>query len=103
MENSFKFTGLFKRRRRHHCNHGRKNNCGHGRGNSLIHAELNQEYTIKKIRADNDKIGNFLFSLGCFPGSKVTVVSKIANQYVIVIKNARYSIDKELAWCIVVD
>lgn len=102
MENSFKFNALFKRRRHQHGKHGRKNGCDRECRNSLIQAELNREYTVLKINTGNDKIGDFLFSLGCYPGGKVTVVAKIANQYVIVVKDARYSIGKELAGCIVI-
>ncbi len=103
MDNTVKFRGFFKRQRKHKNCQGRGFERNHECDNSLIYANLNQEYTIRKIRTGDMKIKDFLFTLGCYPGETVTVVSKIANQYVIVIKDARYSIDQQLASCIVVD
>jgi ferrous iron transport protein A len=68
--------------------------------NSLVKATLNTEYTIKSVETNNDDVKSFLFSLGFYEGEKITVISAITNQYVVVIKDARYSIDTELAMCI---
>jgi len=43
---------------------------------------------------------DFLFSLGCFSGESITVVSHTRNGYVISIKDARYTIDRFLAQAI---
>ena len=45
---------------------------------------------------------DFLFTLGCFEGEKVTVISVLADNYIIHVKDARYSIDKELARAILI-
>lgn len=96
----------------------RRNKCGPGMGrgkhrkrkgmccipeDSLVRAELNKEYTVKSIETNNDEIRDFLFTLGCYEGEHITMISIMANQHVIVIKDARYSIDTELAACIIVE
>lgn len=67
---------------------------------SLATAEVNKEYFIEAIETKNEEMKNFLFTLGCYEGEAITLISRIADQYVIVIKDARYSIDKNLASCI---
>ncbi len=66
----------------------------------LALAEVNTEYVIKSIDTHDKEIEDFLFSLGCYEGENITVISKIAESYVVSVKGARYSIDKELAECI---
>lgn len=63
-------------------------------------ANINQEYIIKAIETNNQEIKDFLFTLGCYEGETITVISVIANQYIVVVKDARYSIDRRLASCI---
>ncbi len=63
----------------------------------LTDADISVEYTIEGITADDDELRNFLFSLGCYAGETVTVISVLAENYVISVKDARYSIDKDLA------
>ncbi len=69
---------------------------------SLSHAKLNVTYVVDKITSNSEDMQKFLFTLGCYPGEKVTVISKLASNYIINIKDARYSIDKELADAILV-
>ena len=59
-------------------------------------------YSIKAIDSVDKEMKSFLFSLGLFSGQKVTIISKLASNYIINIKDARYSIDKELAQAILV-
>ena len=47
--------------------------------------------------ADDEELKSFLFSLGCYSGETVTVVSKKRGGYVLSIKDARYNIDEDLA------
>ncbi len=63
----------------------------------LTHAEVNSTYIIKKITTEDKAMRDFLFTLGCYDGEKITVISVIGENYIINIKNARYSIDIELA------
>ena len=64
---------------------------------NLNDAVLGQEYTITSVDTGADEdMKNFLFSLGCYSGEKITVVDKKRN-LVVAIKDARYNIDPELA------
>ena len=54
------------------------------------------------LKTDDEELNSFLFSLGCYSGESITVISHINGGCVIVIKDARYSIDKELAKAILV-
>lgn len=70
---------------------------------NLLNTEIGKEYIIKEIRTNDDEMNAFLFSLGCYSGEPITVVSHINGGCIVVIKNARYSIDKELAKAIIVN
>ena len=64
---------------------------------TLNDVDLEKEYIIKNIETGGDEeMKSFLFSLGCYSGEKITVVDRKKN-VVVSIKDARYSIDKELA------
>ncbi len=69
---------------------------------NLNSAELGKEYIIKSIETDDEELDAFLFSLGCYAGEPVTVVSRRKKTCVISLKDARYSIDSALAEAIVV-
>ncbi len=64
---------------------------------SLLNAEYGKQYKISDVRTSDEELNNFLFSLGCCPGEDVTLVSKISGNYVVSIKDGRYSIDRDLA------
>ncbi len=71
--------------------------------NSLHDGELGKEYVVKGIITDGDEeMKHFLFSLGCYEGQTITIISKLNNIFVVVIKDARYSIDLDLAKAILV-
>lgn len=69
---------------------------------NLAKAQINKEYTVKKINTNDEEIKHFLFTLGCYEGETVTVLSILSENYVISVKDARYSIDKDLAEVIIV-
>lgn len=69
---------------------------------TLLEVNEGQEYTIKNIRTDDEELNSFLFSLGCYSGEAITVVSHKKNSCVVSIKDARYNIDSGLANAIVV-
>ncbi len=69
---------------------------------NLTHTEVGTSHIIHKIDTIDNSIKDFLFTLGCFEGEIVTVVSILADIYVINVKDARYSIDKELASAILI-
>ncbi|UGA56922.1 FeoA family protein [Vibrio sp. VB16] len=64
---------------------------------NLSEAKLNKEYEIKNVISDNKEMASFLSTLGCFKGESVTVISILSDTYVISVKDARYSIDLDLA------
>ncbi len=70
---------------------------GNTENRNLTHCEMNNPYIIKKIDAQDKEMEKFLFTLGCYEGEKITVISILADNYIINVKDARYSIDKELA------
>lgn len=61
-----------------------------------------KEYIIKNIETDDEELDAFLFSLGCYSGENITVVSHLKGGCVVSIKDGRYNIDKQLADAIVV-
>ena len=64
---------------------------------NLTDAILGKEYIIQSIRTNDEELNAFLFSLGCYSGETITVVSHMRNSCVVSIKDARYNIDTELA------
>ena len=64
---------------------------------NLNDAIAGQEYIIKAIVTDDEDMDAFLFSLGCYSGEPITVVSHIKAGCVVSIKDGRYTIDHELA------
>lgn len=64
---------------------------------TLLNTHTDTEYTISHISAAEEGMKEFLFTLGCYPGEKVTVISRLAENIIINVKNARYSIDADLA------
>ena len=64
---------------------------------TLRNAELGREYTIRGIVTEDEELNAFLFSLGCYSGEPITVVSRRRGTCVIAIKDGRYCIDNQLA------
>ncbi len=64
---------------------------------TLRQAADGREYTVRSINVDDDEVQSFLFSLGCYSGEKITVVSHLRGSCVVAIKDGRYSIDNQLA------
>lgn len=69
---------------------------------NLTDANISEEYIIKDVVTDDEELNAFLFSLGCYSGEPITVVSRRKRNCVVVIKDARYSIDTELAKAILI-
>ncbi|MBR2646251.1 MAG: ferrous iron transport protein A [Clostridia bacterium] len=65
-------------------------------------AELGKEYVIKSIETDDEELNAFLFSLGCYSGEKITVISRRKGGCTVAIKDARYNIDNQLAAAILI-
>lgn len=69
---------------------------------NLNAAELGKEYIVQHIDTQDPELNSFLFSLGCYSGEPITVVSRRWGSCVVSIKDGRYSIDKGLAEAVVV-
>lgn len=69
---------------------------------TLNEALEGKEYIISKIDTDDEELDMFLFSLGCYSGEAITVVSRRKGGCVVSIKDGRYNIDNQLAESIVV-
>ncbi|MBR6770764.1 MAG: ferrous iron transport protein A [Lachnospiraceae bacterium] len=67
---------------------------------NLMDANIGEEYIIKDIVTEDEELNAFLFSLGCYSGEPITVISHIKGGCVVSIKDARYNIDNELAQAI---
>ena len=65
-------------------------------------AEEGKEYIIKSIETNDEELDAFLFSLGCYSGEPITVISHLKGGCIVSIKDGRYSIDKELAQAILI-
>ena len=69
---------------------------------NLNAAEERKEYIIERIETDDEELDSFLFSLGCYRGQPITVVSRKKNNITVAIKDARYNIDIQLAEAIII-
>ena len=57
---------------------------------NLSVAEQGKEYIIKEIKTDDEELNSFLFSLGCYSGEPITVISKLKGSLIVAIKDGRY-------------
>lgn len=69
---------------------------------NLSTAEEGKEYIVQRIDTDDEELDAFLFSLGCYSGEPITVVSHLKGGCVVSIKDGRYNIDNALAKAIIV-
>lgn len=64
---------------------------------TLRNAEVGKEYIVDAIETGDEELESFLFSLGCYSGEPITVVSKRRSGLIVAIKDGRYNIDSNLA------
>ena len=69
---------------------------------NLTEAIEGKEYIIVDVRTDDEELDAFLFSLGCYSGEPITVISHLKGGCVVSIKDGRYNIDNQLAQAIIV-
>lgn len=69
---------------------------------NLREAQVGEEYIIKEILTEDEEMDAFLFSLGCYSGEPITVISHLKGGCVVSIKDGRYTIDNELASAILI-
>ncbi|MBR6622745.1 MAG: ferrous iron transport protein A [Ruminococcus sp.] len=69
---------------------------------NLKEAIEGKEYIIRQINTDDEELNAFLFSLGCYSGEGITVISHLKGTSIVSIKDGRYSIDNQLAEAIII-
>ena len=69
---------------------------------NLHQAQEGTEYIITSIETNDEELDAFLFSLGCYGGEPITVISHKKHGCIVAIKDGRYVIDKALAEAILV-
>ena len=63
----------------------------------MTKAEEGKQYTIARIETQDPELDSFLFSLGCYSGEPITVISRRRGSCTIAVNDGRYSIDLSLA------
>ena len=69
---------------------------------NLEKAAIGEEYIVKEINSLDEELKSFLFSLGGYKGEPITVISHVRGGCMVLIKDARYNIDTDLARVILV-
>ena len=69
---------------------------------TLYTSEKGLEYKIKRIDTNDEELNSFLFSLGCYEGEPITVVSRLKGGCIVSIKDGRYHFDRALSEAILV-
>ncbi len=69
---------------------------------TLLDAMKGKEYIVTHVNTDDDALNSFLFSLGCYSGEPITVVSRRKHNCTVSIKDGRYNIDRRLAAAIMI-
>ena len=69
---------------------------------NLTMADEGKEYIIQQIETNDEEMDAFLFSLGCYSGEPITVISHLKGGCIVSIKDGRYTIDKQLAQAIII-
>ncbi|MBQ3500845.1 MAG: ferrous iron transport protein A [Oscillospiraceae bacterium] len=69
---------------------------------NLKTAEEGREYIIRSIETDDEELNAFLFSLGCYSGEPITVITHRKGGCTVSIKDGRYNIDNQLAEAIII-
>jgi ferrous iron transport protein A len=68
----------------------------------LLKAKIGQTFNIERVEG-KEKVKKFLFTLGCFEGEEITLISKLAGNYIVNIKDSRYALDESMAKSIVIE
>lgn len=64
---------------------------------NLLQAVEGKEYIVSAVQTEDEELDSFLFSLGCFSGEPITVVSRRRGGCTVAIRDGRYNIDNQLA------
>ncbi len=66
----------------------------------LSNAKVGKQYIICDINTNDEELNSFLFSLGCYVGEPITVISNLGTSCIVSIKDGRYNISRDLAQAI---
>ena len=69
---------------------------------TLKDAQEGIEYIVEALETGDEEVDAFLFSLGCYAGEPITVISHINGGCIVSIKDGRYAIDNNLANAILI-
>ena len=69
---------------------------------NLMNVPEGKEFIISRIETDDEELDSFLFSLGCYSGEPITVISRRKHSCTVSIKDGRYNLDNQLAEAIIV-
>ena len=64
---------------------------------TLFDARVGEEYRIRSVETGDDELEAFLFSLGCYAGEPITVITRTRTAFIVSIKDGRYNMDRQLA------
>ncbi len=67
---------------------------------TLLNAIQGTPYRIASIQTGDEEMDAFLFSLGCYEGENITVISHLRSGCVVSIKDGRYTLGRDLAQAI---
>ena len=67
---------------------------------NLANVQEGKEYIVRDVQTQDEELNAFLFSLGCYSGEPITVVSRRKGRCVVSIQDGRYCIDSRLAQAI---
>ena len=70
---------------------------------NLKNAQEGKQYIVRAIETDDEELDAFLFSLGCYSGEPITVISRRRGGCTISVKDGRYNIDDQLAEAIALE
>ena len=70
---------------------------------NLSDANIEETYIIDDVRTDDEELKSFLFSLGCYSGEPITVISHLKGGCVVSIKDVRYNIDNGIAQAVLIN
>jgi ferrous iron transport protein A len=62
----------------------------------LSKAKVGKTFNVLDV-GGKEKTKKFLFSLGCYEGEQITLISILAGNYIINIKDSRFAIDEGMA------
>ncbi|MCI8648126.1 MAG: ferrous iron transport protein A [Firmicutes bacterium] len=69
---------------------------------NLNSANIGENYIVKDVQTEDEELKAFLFSLGCYSGEPITVLSQLKGGCVVSIKNGRYNIDQGIAQAVLI-